>query len=120
METHNNNRMAVTERGLKFILGGLALLVLGYVLLAGGGVQDPEVFNYDMFNWRRMVAAPIVMVAGFAVIAAAVLGAFDKGKKEKPMKKRVGSFRQVQRSPGGGSGERKGGPNAFWRAFSIM
>lgn len=77
----DDNRMAVTPRGLKFMIVGVAVLILGYVLLSGGGMQDPEVFNYDMFSWRRMVLAPVVMLAGLAIVAVAILGSFEKSGK---------------------------------------
>lgn len=77
----DDNRMAVTPRGLKFMIVGVAVLILGYVLLSGGGMQDPEVFNYDMFSWRRMVLAPVVMLAGLAIVAVAILGGFEKSGK---------------------------------------
>ncbi len=73
--------MAVTPRGLKFMIVGVAVLIFGYVLLSGGGMQDPEVFNYDMFSWRRMVLAPVVMLAGLAIVAVAILGGFEKSGK---------------------------------------
>jgi hypothetical protein len=48
-------------------------MVAGYVLLAGGGVKDPEVFNYAMFDFRRLVAAPVVIVAGIVVVVVAIM-----------------------------------------------
>lgn len=77
----DDNRMAVTPRGLKCIIVGVVVIIVGYVLLAGGGMQDPNVFNYDMFSWRRLVAAPLVMIAGFVIVAVAILGGFEKKKK---------------------------------------
>lgn len=62
------------------LLVGLLLMVLGYILLCGGGVKDPQVFNYDMFDFRRLVAAPVAMVAGIVVIVVAIM---RKGKEEK-------------------------------------
>lgn len=61
------------------LLVGLLLMVLGYILLCGGGVKDPQVFNYDMFDFRRLVAAPVAMVAGIVVIVVAIM---RKGKEE--------------------------------------
>ena len=55
------------------MLVGLLLMVAGYILLMGGGVKDPQVFNYDMFDFRRLVAAPVVIVAGIVTIVVAIL-----------------------------------------------
>lgn len=68
------DRMAITPRGLKLMLLGLLLMLLGYVLMAGGGMEDPLVFNYDMFDWRRLVLAPLVILAGIGVIVWGILG----------------------------------------------
>ena len=64
------------------MLVGLALMVLGYILMTGGGSSDPQVFNYAMFDFRRLVAAPLVILSGIVVIAVAILGNF-KEKKNK-------------------------------------
>lgn len=74
------DKMAITPKGLKFMLAGLLLMILGYVLMAGGGMQDPEVFNYDMFSWRRMVLAPLTILAGIVVIIYGILAKFKKDK----------------------------------------
>ena len=61
------------------MLIGLGLILIGYILLIGGGSKDPDVFNYDLFNFRRLVLAPIFIVVGFVVEIYAIL---KKTKKE--------------------------------------
>ena len=68
-----NTKMAMTPKGLKLLLVGLIVMVAGYVLMMGGGSEDPQVFNYDMFDFRRLVAAPVVIVAGIITIVVAIL-----------------------------------------------
>lgn len=68
--------MAITPRGLKLLLAGLIVMVSGYILLAGGGSSDPEVFNYDMFDFRRMVAAPVVIISGIVIEVVAIMKIF--------------------------------------------
>ena len=77
-----NNKMAMTPKGLKFLLVGLVVMVSGYILMMGGGNDDPQVFNYAMFDFRRMVAAPVVIVLGIIIEIIAIMGAFKNGKKE--------------------------------------
>ena len=60
-------KMAVTAGGLKLMIAGLLVMVAGFILLAGGGSDDPQVFNYAMFDFRRLVAAPIVIVSGVLI-----------------------------------------------------
>ena len=78
----NNNNMPITPKGLKFLLVGLMVMVAGYALMMGGGSDDPQVFNYAMFDFRRMVAAPIVIVLGIVIEVVAIMGMFGKNKKE--------------------------------------
>ena len=72
----------MTPKGLKYLLIGLIVMVSGYILMSGGGSEDPEVFNYAMFDFRRMVAAPIVLVLGIIIEIVAIMGAFGKKKEE--------------------------------------
>lgn len=78
----NNEKMAMTPQGLKYLLVGLLVMVSGYILMTGGGTTDPEVFNYSMFDFRRMVAAPIVIILGIVIEVVAIMGmAGKKGEK---------------------------------------
>lgn len=52
---------------------GLLLLALGYILLAGGGSDDPNVFNYEMFNVRRLYVAPILIILGLITEVVAIM-----------------------------------------------
>lgn len=78
----NNEKMAITPKGLKYLLIGLIVMISGYILMTGGGSDDPQVFNYAMFDFRRMVAAPIVIILGIVIEVVAIMGMFGKGKKE--------------------------------------
>ena len=78
----NNEKMAITPKGLKYLLIGLIVMVSGYILMTGGGSDDPQVFNYAMFDFRRMVAAPVVIILGIVIEVVAIMGMFGKGKKE--------------------------------------
>lgn len=52
---------------------GLVLIALGYVLMAGGGSDDPNVFNDAIFNKQRLVVAPLLVLAGFGVELYAIM-----------------------------------------------
>ena len=78
----NNTKMAITPKGLKYLLVGLLVMISGYILMMGGGSEDPEVFNYAMFDFRRMVAAPIVIIAGIVIEIVAIMGVFKSKKEE--------------------------------------
>ena len=74
----NNTKMAITPKGLKYLLVGLLVMISGYILMMGGGSDDPEVFNYAMFDFRRMVAAPVVILAGIVIEIVAIMKVFKK------------------------------------------
>ena len=63
----------MSRKGIKFLLAGLLVMVAGYILMMGGVSPDPNVFNYAMFDFRRLVAAPIVIVAGVVVVIIAIM-----------------------------------------------
>ena len=72
----NNPKMPITARGLRLLLIGLIVMISGYILMMGGGSEDPQVFNYAMFDFRRMVAAPIVIILGIVVEVVAIMKVF--------------------------------------------
>ena len=74
--------MAITPKGLKYLLIGLLVMVSGYILMSGGGSDDPEVFNYEMFDFRRLVVAPVVFILGIVIEVVAIMGAFGRNKKK--------------------------------------
>lgn len=61
------------------VIVGIALIALGFILMIGGGSSDPDVFNEEMFNFRRLTLAPILVLAGFVVEIVAI---FWKGKNK--------------------------------------
>ena len=61
-----------------FVLIGLVLIAVGFILMIGGGSTDPDVFNEEMFSFKRITLAPILVLAGFVVEIVAI---FWKGKK---------------------------------------
>jgi hypothetical protein len=71
----DNPRMAVTPKGLKTLIIGVLVMIAGYILMMGGGVKDPQVFNYAMFDFRRLVAAPLVIIAGIVIVVVGIMGA---------------------------------------------
>lgn len=77
----NTPKMGFAFGRVNYILmiAGLIVLALGYILLAGGGSDDPNTFNPAMFDNRRLVVAPILITVGFVVEILAIM---FKGKKQ--------------------------------------
>lgn len=58
---------------------GLALIALGFILMSGGGSDDPNIFSDAIFNWRRIRLAPALIIIGFIIQVYAIL---SKPKKD--------------------------------------
>ncbi len=52
---------------------GLIIIALGFILMAGGGSENPEVFNEEIYNWQRIRLAPTLVIIGLAVEIYAIL-----------------------------------------------
>ncbi|MDP3352695.1 MAG: DUF3098 domain-containing protein [Flavobacteriaceae bacterium] len=46
---------------------GILFIAVGFILMAGGGSDDPKVFNEAMYNFRRIRLAPTLILIGFAI-----------------------------------------------------
>jgi hypothetical protein len=55
------------------MLVGVVLIILGFALMTGGGSKDPNVFNYEMFNFRRLTLSPILILIGFGIEIVAIM-----------------------------------------------
>ena len=55
------------------MLAGVALLIIGFILMTGGGSKDPNVFNEDMFDFRRLTLSPILILVGFGFGIVAIM-----------------------------------------------
>ncbi|MFZ4106657.1 DUF3098 domain-containing protein [Flavobacterium sp.] len=61
----------------KFLLIGIAVIAVGFILMTGGGSNDPNVFNEDVFNFRRIKLAPTTVLIGFGITIYSI---FKKSK----------------------------------------
>lgn len=65
---------AFTRENYKIMLVGIALLVVGFLLMIGGGSDDPNVFNgEELFSFRRITLSPVIILIGFIVVLFAIL-----------------------------------------------
>ena len=72
-EPESRAGFAFGRENYKLLLIGLGLIVLGFLLMIGGGSKDPNVFSYDIFNFRRLTLAPILILAGYVVEIFAIM-----------------------------------------------
>lgn len=60
---------------------GLFCMALGFILMSGGGSDDPNVFNPDIYNFRRIRLAPTLVLIGLGIEIYAILLNPHKKKK---------------------------------------
>ncbi|MBU2921876.1 DUF3098 domain-containing protein [Winogradskyella psychrotolerans] len=70
------------KKNYKFLFIGLAFIVVGFILMSGGGSDDPNVFDESIYNWRRIRLAPTLVLIGFGIQVYAILLNPNKGSKK--------------------------------------
>ena len=69
MATKNEKKeklsFALGRENYKLLAIGFVIIVIGFLLMLGGKTKDPNEFSYDIFSFRRITLAPIVVLAGF-------------------------------------------------------
>lgn len=61
------------RKNYKFMLIGIAFIALGFILMTGGGSDDPNIFNPEIYSWRRIRLAPAMILIGFGIEVYAIL-----------------------------------------------
>jgi len=84
MKNNNNNveqqpkqEFLFDSINYKILLIGIAVITLGFILMSGGGSKDPNVFNEEIFNFRRIRLAPTTVLIGFGITIYSI---FKKSK----------------------------------------
>ena len=74
------NGFALGKENLKLLVIGFVIIVVGFLLMMGGKSNDPAVFNHEIFSFRRITLAPLVVLFGFLFEIYAIM---KKPKAEK-------------------------------------
>ncbi|MDF2450455.1 MAG: hypothetical protein K0R26_2959 [Bacteroidota bacterium] len=61
------------KQNYQILIAGIALIILGYLLMIGGGSDDPNVFNPAIFDTQRITIAPMVCLLGFITVIVAIM-----------------------------------------------
>ena len=65
--------MVFGKKNYQLMLLGLIFITLGFFLMSGGGSEDPNIFNDEIYNFRRIRVAPILVVFGFIIEVYAIM-----------------------------------------------
>ena len=74
-ESHNEQKQEFlfAKQNYLILLAGLGVIALGFILMAGGGSDDPNVFNEEIFNFRRIRLAPTLVLIGFGIVVYSIM-----------------------------------------------
>ncbi|MDP5228749.1 MAG: DUF3098 domain-containing protein [Cellulophaga sp.] len=80
MANKNDNNKATSKqefifqkKNYLFMFIGLAFITIGFILMSGGGSDDPNVFNPEIYNFRRIRLAPTLVLIGLGIEVYAIL-----------------------------------------------
>jgi len=68
-----SSKLLFGRKNYTYLFIGLAFIALGFILMAGGGSDNPDVFNEEIYNFRRIRLAPTLIIIGFLFQVAAIL-----------------------------------------------
>ncbi len=73
----NNEKMPLTKRNYIYMLGSFVLVIIGFMLMSGGGSDNPNEFNAEeLFSFRRITLSVIVVIAGFGGVVYGIMKRF--------------------------------------------
>jgi len=72
-EIRENTGFALTKENYRLMAIGFGIIILGFLLMIGGGSDDPKVFNPEIFSFRRITLAPVILLFGFVFEIYAIM-----------------------------------------------
>lgn len=72
-EIKKSSGLALPKENYKILLIGLAAVILGFILMSGGGSENPAEFDPEIFSFRRITLAPFVVMLGYGVVLYGIM-----------------------------------------------
>lgn len=72
-ETNSNQTFLFGNKNYIFMLIGIAFIAIGFIFMTGGGSDDPNFFNEEIYNWQRIRLAPTLVIIGLGIEIYAIL-----------------------------------------------
>ena len=69
----NKKEFLYNNKRYIFLLLSILIIGLGFLLMSGGGSDNPEIFNDQIYNFRRIRLAPLVVISGFVLCIISIL-----------------------------------------------
>lgn len=70
--SNQNETLLFEKENYLILIVGVAVVILGFLLMLGGGSDDPNVFSPEVFSFRRITLAPVVVILGFLVVGYSI------------------------------------------------
>ena len=70
---NRNKKFLFGPKNYKLLFLSIVILLIGFFLMSGGGSEDPNIFNPEIFNFRRIKLAPTLVVFGFILAIFSIL-----------------------------------------------
>ena len=72
-DTTQESELLFGKKNYIIMIIGLVIITLGFILMSGGGSDNPEVFNEEIYNWRRIRLAPTLVILGLGIEIYAII-----------------------------------------------
>lgn len=79
-EENQKKQFLFGKRNYRLLLLSMAVIAFGFINMSGGGSNDPDVFNPEIFNFRRIRLAPTIVLLGFGLAIYSIFAPSKKGK----------------------------------------
>ena len=67
-------KMVLNKKNYLFIILGCVVVILGFVLMSGGGSENPDIFNEEeLFSFRRITLAPFLVMLGYGLVLFGIM-----------------------------------------------
>lgn len=73
MSKEKQNEFLFRKENYYLLIAGIVTILFGYILLSGGGTDDPNIFTREIFSFRRITLAPIICLIGFGIVMYAIM-----------------------------------------------
>jgi len=72
-DRNDKDQFALDKSNYRLIIIGCVVVLIGFMLMVGGGSDDPNVFSEEIFSTRRITIAPLTVLAGYMFIIYAIM-----------------------------------------------
>ena len=69
----NKKKYLFNKKRYKILLLSILVILIGFILMSGGGSENPEIFNDEIYSFRRIRLAPLVVLSGFILSIVSIL-----------------------------------------------